>query len=438
MKADRSWLLSLQPSDPSALSRAVSDPELVNEVIARVGMGAAGWAVETSRAMPSLDVDSATVDEVRHDEFPTARRIGEALTLAIVTQMGGQFTLPASVVREALRAIREVLPRGFSSAGVLQGVQRVHAEVVHRLFDFCETEIPEQARGATMRRIAEDLFRGMDVLTVRVAQEFAAERERWLAGKAAQRKEAAERLLDGENVDPNDLSRQLDYDPTVHHLALILWSEEGKGGDVGELEDAARAMLASAGCSSFLLISVGTSRLWAWGGRVTGAPAPPREVVPPRLPAGTHLASGVTGAGVVGFRRSHEQALAAERTGRAVLPASGPVCDYETLEPVILLGADHAAAGEFVRRELGGMADPGPAMAELRATVKAYFDHDRSVTAASQQLHVAKNTVLYRVKKAESLRGRPFRDGRLRLHLALELAGVLGPVVLEPGPDAAR
>ena len=57
--------------------------------------------------------------------------------------------------------------------------------------------------------------------------------------------------------------------------------------------------------------------------------------------------------------------------------------------------------------------------AALRATLKSYLDNERSLAASAAQLHIAKNTVLYRVRKAEQLLGRPLHQDRLRLSVAL-------------------
>lgn len=42
-----------------------------------------------------------------------------------------------------------------------------------------------------------------------------------------------------------------------------------------------------------------------------------------------------------------------------------------------------------------------------------------SYTEAAARLHLHKNTVHYRVRKAEELRGRPLTDGRLDVEIAL-------------------
>lgn len=95
---------------------------------------------------------------------------------------------------------------------------------------------------------------------------------------------------------------------------------------------------------------------------------------------------------------------------------------YADVELVVLLSQDIELARNFITRELGPLAEPTPAAGELRETVAAYLAFDRSLVKAAEQLHVARNTVAYRVKKFENLTGRDLKDRRLELELALRLA----------------
>ena len=110
----------------------------------------------------------------------------------------------------------------------------------------------------------------------------------------------------------------------------------------------------------------------------------------------------------------------------------GCVFRYEDLDIVAMLSTDLAAAREFVTRELGNLAGSAEAVRTVRHTLKCYLDRDRSLAAAAADLQVARNTVAYRVQRAEQLRGRPTTIRRLQLHAALTLAEELGDVVLEP------
>lgn len=66
----------------------------------------------------------------------------------------------------------------------------------------------------------------------------------------------------------------------------------------------------------------------------------------------------------------------------------------------------------------------------------AYLDCGRSLARAGERLHVARNTVAYRVKKAERILGRELHEQRLELECALRLTECLTAQVLLPRPGA--
>ena len=417
------WLHLLRPEDGSVLSLAATNPFLIEEVVVRAGAGAAGWAVEHGR---TLRADLAQEPLLRTGRGPCADPgFVEAVSLWAVLRLSGVKAVPDRLAEELTRVIRHRIPEGVPVESGLRCIRAAHAQLTRALFQFCETTLPPGAQLAAMRTISAELFDGMETLAALVAEEFAAERDRWFAGSAGERAELVTAILAGEPTDPRQALRQLGYDLTLHHVALVVWRDELFSTSSRELESAAVRLLELAGCSSFLLMPMGSGRLWAWGGRASGRPAEFRRLDhPPVFPAGMLVASGLPGDGVNGFRRSHTQALTAERLASS---KRGRLFDYGAMELMVLLGADPTAAAEFVTRELGPLAADDRSMAALRDTVRCFLDQEGGLSATAELLHIAKNTVAYRVKKAEQLLGRSVREDRLRLHTALYLADHLGP-----------
>jgi DNA-binding PucR family transcriptional regulator len=79
---------------------------------------------------------------------------------------------------------------------------------------------------------------------------------------------------------------------------------------------------------------------------------------------------------------------------------------------------------------LGALAGEGEQVARLRETLRVFLGCGGSYTAAAGQLSMHKNSVQYRVHKAEELLGRPVADNRLDVELALSLCRWVGGVVL--------
>jgi flavoprotein hydroxylase len=134
------------------------------------------------------------------------------------------------------------------------------------------------------------------------------------------------------------------------------------------------------------------------------------------------VAIGPPAPGVPGMRRSHLSALQAERI--AHLGRSGEwLWDHREVHLAALATADPEHAHWFVQDVLGPLASDGDRVRELRESLRTYLAAERSLRTAAELLHVARNTVTYRVRRAEELLPAATTAGNpLELRLALELA----------------
>jgi DNA-binding PucR family transcriptional regulator len=64
-------------------------------------------------------------------------------------------------------------------------------------------------------------------------------------------------------------------------------------------------------------------------------------------------------------------------------------------------------------------------------TARVFLHSGGSFTATADQLFLHRNTVQYRIRQAEDMRGRPFGDDRLDVELALLACHWLGPAVMQ-------
>jgi len=146
-----------------------------------------------------------------------------------------------------------------------------------------------------------------------------------------------------------------------------------------------------------------------------------------------HVSCGTPAPGVIGFRRSYLEAARTEQLAREV-PTLGTqrLVLYSAVELATLLSRDLELARLFVARELGPLAEDTASARELRDTLSTYLGSERSLVRAGELLHVARNTVAYRVKKVETMTGRNLKERTLELECALRLAATLGSHVLTP------
>jgi DNA-binding PucR family transcriptional regulator len=115
----------------------------------------------------------------------------------------------------------------------------------------------------------------------------------------------------------------------------------------------------------------------------------------------------------------------ARRVAGMVGRRAGTTVRHRAVALLGLLSSDPVAAVRFVEAELGELAEPSDSAARLRATLRIYLDENASPARTSRRLGVNKNTVVYRVNKAEEMLGHPLAERRSELDAALRLAEAL-------------
>jgi DNA-binding PucR family transcriptional regulator len=143
------------------------------------------------------------------------------------------------------------------------------------------------------------------------------------------------------------------------------------------------------------------------------------------------VACGAPLAGLDGFRTTHDQARRARDVALAAGTGAPAVTLFDEVGAVALLCADREGARAWVRRVLGPLADPDPAVARLRETLRVFLATGGSLATTARRLQVHRNTVRYRVGRAHEVRGRPVNateGDRLDVELALVACAWLGSV----------
>ena len=424
----RNWMRQLSST---GTRRAASHPPLVAEATERLGPNAVRWAVDLGASM-ATEITEQMPDFAGGDEaFETLRMGTESATMhALLVVAADDHTL-ARLTEEGLEGDRNFVRRGIRLDLVLRGVRIGHALMTRELLKATSTLVEEGNRVAEMERISELLFSFIDVYSSRMAEEYLAEHDRWVTSAAAERAEMVRRLLDGPPPPLAEASRVLGYQVERHHVAMVLWQPAGAEQSPTDLQRAAARILKDLGCTASLEVPHATSSLWVWGSwRSRDASSGASDIQPPDS---IHVALGTVTTGASGFRQSHLEAIrVAELVRSNPLGRPATLTRYHDVELAVLLAQDLDRAKTFVVRELGPAAAATTAAAELRDTVAAYLRHDRSLVRAAAELHVARNTVAYRVKKFQELSGRDVAERRLELEAALRLVAVLnGQVTLE-------
>lgn len=233
---------------------------------------------------------------------------------------------------------------------------------------------------------------------------YHAERERIERGVAARRLALVETVLAGEDVPLRELTSGLGgYSIPGIHTALTIHSTDYQAAE--SLEAVARTAARALGATQPLLVRPGGRQLWVWI-RTTREPRLDdlRTALDDQNQQGVTVVVGTPQEGLEGFRSSHLEAKAAEQL-LLRHDVQVPVAYYADIEILVLISADESAALHFTRRVLGDLAADTDSAARLRETMLVLFSSGGSVEETARKLVIHKNTVRYRVTKAEEIIG---------------------------------
>lgn len=286
---------------------------------------------------------------------------------------------------------------------------------------------------AASRRALTTAFTFIDRVTIQVVSEYQEERDRWLRNRSAVRAARVRALLADGTVDVDTSEAALGYRLRGHHVGMIAWypQEAHPSDPLTGLEAVAQRF--ATGQARPLFVPHDELCAWVWL-PVDGATLPRREHIDGVLAEAdgqVRVAFGDPGYGLDGFRRTHRQALRVHVLATAAGRTAARAMRFRDVGAAALMTSDLAATRLWVEDTLGPLAVDDEAHERMRETLRVFLAAGGSYTAAAARLTMHKNSVQYRVRKAEELLGRPVSDGRLDTELALNLCHLLGQAVLK-------
>ena len=387
--------------------------------------------IEQLRAeIPELAADQALVDLMIGG---VTENVQGALRMLQVGLQKADVVAP----QVALETARRMAQRGVPISALLRGYRMGHASfqqaVVARL---AEADVPSELLAATTMDVIALSFDYIDRVSEEVVNTYERERDDWVRGRVAARTARVAAILAGKSVDPSEAGRTLGYRLEQTHVGIVVWARDGDPDNyrLPLLERVVHRLAERVGARRApLVVAVDDAMVWAWLPAPALALESVRATFPAELGEGVSVAAGEPGVGVTGFRRTNRQARQAHAVAAAArVPGGLRMTLSAEVGPVALMCGDLDGTAAWVRGVLDDLALDDEPHARLRETLWAFLSTGGSYTAAAQQLILHKNTVQYRVRKAEEARGRPVQDRRLDLELALLVCRVLGSTVLIP------
>lgn len=249
-----------------------------------------------------------------------------------------------------------------------------------------------------------------------------------LESRITRKAETVRALLEGLPTS-DDASGVLGHPLSHWQTAFVVWVDTAQSGATRVMQDAARLLATALGAPPPLTIPQSSRDMWCWAATSS---------VPLLVPAlesldvgETRLAVGMPARGVAGFRTSHQEARDVQRLIMAV-PNAPAIVRYDEVELLCLAHAESESFRRMVQRELGALAGDATGIAQARETLLCYLTNGTNVEAVASQLFVHRNTVRYRLNRAEELLGHRITERLGHVELALRYVDLFG---VAPDPE---
>ena len=413
-------------------------------------MASVAAAVSRRAAAVSEDVYEVILREIPelHGDKPVLALLASSVHSNIDTCLQiMQHQIDLSAVRApaaSLEYARRQAQRGTPLTALLRAYRLGHT----CFSDWLLKELARQADDAQMITAAtlgmSRIVAGyVDQTSEEIVAAYAHERERWLRNRSAARAARIRDLLSGQRINVSVTEATLGYRLRQYHVGLVCWVGDAAAAvdTITRLEHAISHVAGKAACSGDpVFLPRDESSAWAWlplGIRDTFDAATASTA---GVDGDIHFAFGDAARGTAGFRITHRQAIAAQAVALAAGPPPPRAVAFSEVAPIAMMLGSADLLRAWVLATLAGLATDDEHHARLRDTLLAFLRSGGSYKTTAERLVLHKNTVQYRIRRAEESLGRPVGENQLDLELALRASHWLGSSVLQPARErsAAR
>lgn len=413
------WMSALRPDKDATADHLepVSFPETVARARAVLGDEATAWGIQRAKQICDAYAASAGADPTVAAGGPDRVACEAALLTVLVSLRTGRAD---AAPPEGFEGVRRAVRRGAKIETAMRVVWFSHTATQMALLEVLSREVSPERLIDELRVVSEGLLAFVDGLVRELATTYDQERAAWHGRLAAMRRQTIDHIIE-RGTAPDGSEQLLGIRLGGHHLAAVIRSVDTApptGWDSSVMRYIAAVTTTVEAANSLVLDQPdGSTAIWSFPTVPADAVAAARRVPhPPR----SVVALGPVGQHVAGLQTSLLGALQAALVGRQ--HQSEGTWAYDDVGLQALLLADPKAAGRYVRHVLEGLTGGDAKSAMLRETLCAYLRHGRSRLAAADELHVAPNTVAYRVHQADERLERPALKDPTAMIVALKLA----------------
>lgn len=420
------------------LSTTPQDPERLRELTRRIGLRLSSRTAAISDSMTAAieDAIGELTDEDTHSALHASVTNNVEVIIDMLSHTKDAHDLPP--LPDAVHYAVALARRDVSSAALRRAYHVGSDCLLAHVFDQVqEVECEDHEKLPLYHHLAGWLYQYVDEITRTVIAAHEEEVRSSHDRAARSINSIVNRVLDGEGIDPAEFERVTGYRLNQVHVGCRVWIDDfGAFTDQSRLlESVVDSLAGQLGVHRPpLMIATGRATAEAWFGMEgrrlavdTGALAPIAAATP-----AARISFGAPGAGVEGFRTTRTQAALVGTIAQVCTGDEARVVSYadDGIPVIARLAEDLASTRRWIREVLGGLARDTDDAARQRETVRVFLDSAENYSETASRLLLHRNTVRYRLTKAEHELGREPGARRLDTHLALTLCHVLGSVVL--------
>ncbi len=392
---------------------AAALPERERRSLEPLGAGATRWVA--GAVQRSLDVLAAQSRDALAPG-PAIRTFASHVLTAALLGLAGADDEPArahaidSAIPEDIVA-RDIPLENITAA--LRTMQRVWLALL------IDAAVQASTDGVSVvPAIAGSVTGTMDAWVAVVSEAIAEERRRVFRTEQVRIRAAVEMLVAGEPVDADTALRQLGIPLAGWHVCCVVGVPPGGMVERQTLDSIAHTFTRASGCERVLRYetSAGAVRLWSTTDRRSRTPT----LADLRVTEPFVVGLGEPHRGPEGFRRTFVEADDAFRL--ATRGGAGGGVSYADAALAIVLTQDEERARWFVESELGDLGTDCPDMADMRNTLRAFFDSRMRIAPAAELLHLHRNTLINRLERIEAVIGHCVAERSAQTQAALLLA----------------
>ncbi|OBK92319.1 hypothetical protein A5645_23820 [Mycobacterium asiaticum] len=315
---------------------------------------------------------------------------------------------------EPLRMARVLVRRGLGAS--VHDVFRIGQNVaLQRWMDivFDLTSTPHELH-ELLNLVAKSASDFVDATLAGITRQMKLEHTELAQGALIERRKIVEFILARESMNHKRAEARLGYSLAGSHTAAVIWCDESDD-EYRMLDRTTAAVCHAVGSAQPLTVLAAEATRWVWFKDVSDIDSDQVRPVLDETPK-LRIAIGTSARGVEGFRRSHQQALAAQHM-MVRLRSRQQVAFFDDVQMVALLTQKPDYADDFITSTLGAFASAGSV---LRDTLLTYINEQCNAARAAQQLYIHRNTLLSRLDTAQRLLPRPLDRTTVRVAVALE------------------